>query len=74
MAQVGLRILGALGRGTLTTVVGLGVAADNVVLVAQAGVTRREDVTTALRLLKPLQRKVKAAVLTPGADVGTRNG
>lgn len=55
-------------------VVGLGSATDNVVLVAQSGVTRREDVATAMRLLKPVSRKLKAAVLTPGSDVSASNG
>ena len=55
-------------------VVVLGSATDNVVLVAQSGVTRREDVATAMRLLKPVSRKLKAAVLTPGSDVSASNG
>lgn len=55
-------------------VIGLGTVADTVVLVAQAGVTRRDEIAAAVRLLKPLQRKVKGAVLTANADVSARNG
>ncbi len=50
-------------------VIGLGGVADNMVLVAQAGVTRRDEVMTAMRLLRPLQRKVRGAVLTASVDV-----
>jgi uncharacterized protein involved in exopolysaccharide biosynthesis len=55
-------------------VVGLAGLGDNIILVAQAGVTRRDEVVTAMRLLKPLWRKVRGAVLTPSADVSARNG
>jgi uncharacterized protein involved in exopolysaccharide biosynthesis len=55
-------------------VVGLGALVDNIVLVAQAGVSRRDEVQTAMRLLKPLQRKVRGAVLTASADPSARNG
>ena len=55
-------------------VIGLGALVDNIVLVAQAGVTRREEVQTAVRLIKPLQRKLRGAVLTASADADTRNG
>jgi Mrp family chromosome partitioning ATPase len=54
-------------------VIGLGGIADNMVLVAQAGVTRRDEVMTAMRLLRPLQCKVRGAVLTASADVSVRN-
>jgi len=43
-----------------------GGAVDNVVLVVQAAVTRRDEVSTAMRLLRPLRRKIKGAVLTAG--------
>lgn len=46
----------------------LGGVADSIVLVAQAGVTRRDDVVTAMRSLRPLGRKVKGAVLTADAS------
>jgi succinoglycan biosynthesis transport protein ExoP len=47
----------------------VGGAVDNVVLVVQAGVTRRDEVLTAMRLLRPLRRKLKGAVLTAGPSV-----
>lgn len=47
----------------------VGGAVDNVVLVVQAGLTRRDEVLTAMRLLRPLQRKLKGAVLTAGPSV-----
>jgi succinoglycan biosynthesis transport protein ExoP len=56
-------------------IVALGAMVDNVVLVAQAGVTRRDDVITATRLLVPVQRKVRGVVLTAGSgDASTRTG
>jgi succinoglycan biosynthesis transport protein ExoP len=55
-------------------VVGLGALVDNIVLVAQAGVSRRDEVQTAMRLLKPLQRKIRGAVLTASAHPSARNG
>jgi succinoglycan biosynthesis transport protein ExoP len=55
-------------------VIGLGALLDNIVLVVQAGVTRRDEVQSAMRLLRPILRKVRGAVLTASADPSVRNG
>ncbi|MBI1212604.1 MAG: hypothetical protein GC190_14160 [Alphaproteobacteria bacterium] len=55
-------------------VIGLGALADTVALVAQVGVTRRDEVATAVRLLKPLRQKVKGAVLSASAEAASQNG
>ncbi len=41
----------------------VGGAADNIVLVAQADVTRREEILTATRLLRPYRRKMRGVLL-----------
>ena len=45
-----------------------GAAADHIALVVRANVTRREEVTAAIRLLGPYQRKLRGAVLTADAS------
>ncbi len=54
----------------------VGGAVDNVVLVVQAGVTRRDEILTAMRLLRPLRRKLRGAVLTaaPSAEENSASG